>query len=112
MKLEPYTVPEQDADLWQCGVRYEPTIADRAKRHGLIGHHAQGESLRNIWAVMLQRDWMELREIAREAGVLQATAKRWLVELHRKGIVRHDANEVHWDGAPAVNVGRSRWSIA
>ena len=23
MKLPPYTIPEADADLWGCGVRYE-----------------------------------------------------------------------------------------
>lgn len=60
MKLPPYTVPEQDADLWECGRRLDTSleqvsrgdvkqmVLDELKRAGAAGVPTKSELARRV----------------------------------------------------------------
>ena len=97
MKLPPYTIPEADADLWGCGVRYDgvDSAAQRARQYEArwgsiysIAVRKKGSGRAAVWALLQQAEGgMTVAEIASAMGCHRGTAREHLNALYSIGAV-------------------------
>lgn len=105
MKLEPYTVPEQDADLWGCGVVLDPSppVEVRAWNSRPTGRD------RLVWAAMCERESATFAELLSLTGASPRVVGTSLMRLASVGIVR-PVGDVALCSNNGVSV-RSCWTL-
>lgn len=105
MKLEPYTVPEQDADLWSCGVVLDPSppVDVRAANDRPTGRDQL------VWAVMCKHETATFAEIVKFTKTSPRRVGTSLLRLAALGTVR-PVGEVDLCSNNGVSV-RSRWML-
>lgn len=105
MKLEPYTVPEQDADLWGCGVVLDPSppVEIRAANDRPTGRD------RPVWAVMCEHETATFAELVKLTKTSPHRVGTSLMRLAGLGTIR-PVGEVELCSNNGVSV-RSRWTL-
>lgn len=95
MKLPPYTIPDADADLWGCGVRYDRATSaeERARQYearwGSVYRVAarKGVGKAAIWALLRKAEGMTIAELAAATGSKRGTVRAHMANLLSVGAV-------------------------
>lgn len=105
MKLEPYTVPEQDADLWGCGVVLDPSppVEIRAANDRPTGRD------RPVWAVMCEHETATFAELVKLTKMSPYRVGTSLMRLAALGTIR-PVGDVGLCSNNEVSM-RSRWTL-
>ena len=86
MKLEPYTVPEQDADLWACGVVL--TAIPAKERAASQRRLTLGEASSLVLEALGEREVSTLSRIAERTGQSRSVTGRAIMRLAAVGAIR------------------------